>query len=65
MHFNEDKSYCVSVLILLLMLLEKIPKNLFLKAGGLCKSIVAPRGGQHVCWLGSEFLTFFADIIHE
>ena len=63
LRFNEEKSYCMSVLILMLMFLGKILKHHFLKAGGdggpggrgaggpggrgLCKSIVAQRGGQH------------------
>ena len=32
--FNEEKSYSISVLILLLMFLEKIPKHRFLKVEG-------------------------------
>ena len=55
--FNEEKSCCISVLIFLLMFLGKIPKHHFLKVaveeeGGLCKSIVAHRGGQHCMGIG-------------
>ena len=51
--FFEEKSYCISALILLLMFLGKIPKHHFLKiVGGLCKSIVVQRGGQHCMVIG-------------
>ena len=33
MRFNEEKSYCISVLILLLMFLDKSSKHYFLKGG--------------------------------
>ena len=66
MHFNEGKSYCISVLTFLLTFSGKIPKHHFLTIGtrggegGLCKSIVAQRGDQHCMVIlgGSEFLTF-------
>ena len=51
--FNEKKSYCISVLILLLIFLGKIPKHHLLKVeGGLCKSIAVQRGGQHCMVIG-------------
>ena len=47
--FNEEKNYCISVLILLLMFCGKILIHHFLKIwrGGLCKSIAVQRDGQH------------------
>ena len=51
--FNEKKSYCISVLNLLLIFLGKIPKHHLLKVeGGLCKSIAVQRGGQHCMVIG-------------
>ena len=62
--FNEEKSYCISVLILLLMFLPKIPKHHFLKVlGGDYVSPLQHRGVVNIAWLlgGSELFTFLAD----
>ena len=63
-HFNEEKSCCISVLILLLMFLGKILEHRFLKLErGLCKFIAVQRSDGY--WVGQNFFIFLADIINE
>ena len=70
--FNEEKRYCIGVLVLL-MFLGKIPKHHFLKIRGMeakGRDYANPlqyRGVVNIAWLlsGSEFLTFLADVINE
>ena len=59
--FNEEKNYCISVLILLLMFLEKIPKYFSkIGEGGICKPIAVKRGGQHCMVIEWVRISYFS-----
>ena len=62
MCFNLEKSYCISVLILLLLILGEIPKHHFLKVGGGGGGTGGGTEGWSTLdgyWVESELLTFF------